>query len=195
MIAQEFLSELSRDGIKIEAVGNELRIDAPKSVLTTELRQSLIEQKLAILTLLRSDTQTAASIQESNPNERKAQIDLDAPPLRLYIDAGREEIIDEILRLERIFIREGLHYDRVRYLGDNTLNRRKEFLLDYLYFLCDHLENYQSAKADLEERQAIQEYEREVEQKLKLQSKPKVVQLPKRAERKSFDFLPEQEAA
>jgi hypothetical protein len=61
------------------------------------------------------------------------------------------------LRLERKHIKDGLHYDRVWYLGDNTLNRRKEFLLDYLYSLCDHLESYQIGIHDLAERQAIQE--------------------------------------
>jgi hypothetical protein len=131
------------------------------------------------------------------------------------MDAGREEIIAEILRLERKHIKDGLHYDRVWYLGDNTLNRRKEFLLDYLYSLCDHLESYQIGIHDLAERQAIREYEREVEQKLKQQQKPTgldsrdpvkrdvfqtqmtiVETVPdflnhKRTERKYFDFLPE----
>jgi len=169
---------------------------------------------------------TEADIQETEPSEitstdipevppalilRKAQDaaptvpepdqkEFSAPPRRLYMDAEREEIIAEILRLERKHIKEGLYYDRVRYLGDNTLNRRKEFLLDYLYSLCDHLESYQIGIHDLAERQAIREYEREVEQKLRQQQKnPKVEILPDRRfktidnhkHNKHFDFLPE----
>jgi hypothetical protein len=113
---------------------------------------------------------------EFNPNEQESPLDLDAPPRRLYMDAEHEEIIAEILRLERKHIKEGLYYDRVRYLGDNTLNQRREFLLDYLYSLCDHLENYRIGIHDLAERQAIRE--KEVEQKLKQQQKPKVEIVP-----------------
>jgi hypothetical protein len=128
-------------------------------------------------------------------------LNLDAPPRRLYMDADREEIIAEILRLECKHIKDGLHYDRVRYLGDNTLNRRKEFLLDYLYSLCDHLENYTIGIHDLAERQAIREYEREVELILRKaqerqQQHPKVEIFPtERAERKHFDFLPQEKAS
>jgi hypothetical protein len=286
MNAQELITELSRQGIILEACDDGLRIEAPKGLLTAELRQTLVEQKQAILTLLQTppalilrkaqdaaepvitrqeDTITVSMetlkhggdlskrlyeylqncpeywkeylidglnkgkfllsrtteaarrvaqkdidgakriLNTSTPAFRESfttfrtgfneqwkvetisepievdsivgmfgdkptsaettraaptvpePLNLDAPPRRLYMDAGREEIIAEILRLERKHIKDGLHYDRVWYLGDNTLNRRKEFLLDYLYSLCDHLESYQIGIHDLAERQAIQE--------------------------------------
>ena len=53
MNAQELITELSRQGVNIEAVGDELRINAPKGVLTSELRQELVEHKQAILTLFK----------------------------------------------------------------------------------------------------------------------------------------------
>jgi len=134
MNAQELITELSRQGIILEACYDGLRIEAPKGVLTAELRQALAEQKQAILTLL-SPPLILRKAQDAAPTVPEP-LNLDAPPRRLYMDAGREEIIEEILRLERKHIQEGLSYDRVRYLGDNTLSRRKEFLLDYLYSLC-----------------------------------------------------------
>jgi hypothetical protein len=165
MSAEEFLSELSQNGIILSVVDNELRVDAPQSVLTAELRQALAEQKQAILTLL-SPPLILRKAQDAAPTVPEP-LNLDAPPRRLYMDAGREEIIEEILRLERKHIQEGLSYDRVRYLGDNTLSRRKEFLLDYLYSLWDHLESYQIGIHYLVERQAIQELKRIEEEKAK----------------------------
>lgn len=116
-------------------------------------------------------TSTGIPETPSAPIVAAHQREIEAPPRRLYMDVEREEIIAEILRLERKHIQEGLHYDRVRYLGDNTLNRRKEFLLDYLYSLCDHFENYTIGIHDLAERQAIREYEREVSARLKQQKR------------------------
>jgi hypothetical protein len=52
MNAQELIIELSRQGVIIEAIADELRINAPKGVLTAELCQALVEQKQALLTLL-----------------------------------------------------------------------------------------------------------------------------------------------
>jgi DNA polymerase I-like protein with 3'-5' exonuclease and polymerase domains len=237
MNAQELITELSRQGVQIEAfkrerarcdafgkrrllqrstnpplapprrggelhspsatalsTADELRIEAPKGVLTTELRQTLVAQKQALLTLLQTQAarylrkvQDAAPInargrlvsaltprvqplspRKKEPDQKEFEasrklsgLDIDAPKRRLYMASEREEIIAEILRLERKHIKEGLSYDRVRYLGDNTLSRRKEFLLDYLYSLCDHLESYQIGRHDLAERSAIREYERE----------------------------------
>jgi len=129
--------------------------------------------------------------------QAEKEIAIDAPPRRLYMEAEREEIIAEILRLERKHIREGLHYDRVRYLGDNTLNRRKEFLLDYLHSLCDHLESYQIGIHDLAEREAIREYEREVSAGLKQQKRKACPSELQRNKQRlppplaQIDFLPE----
>lgn len=134
----ESLNQLS----EIEAISNNR--DALASL--SEDERVDFEERAAIM-------EYDGGLSRQEPDQRE----FEAPPRRLYMDSEREEIIDEILRLERKHIKEGLHYDRVRYLGDNTLNRRKEFLFDYLYSLCDHLENYQIGIRDLAERQAIRE--------------------------------------
>ncbi len=75
MIAQELLSELVRKGVNLEVVGNELRIDAPKGVLTAELRQSLIEHKQAILTLLSPPPIGTAAPTIQEPDSREKELD------------------------------------------------------------------------------------------------------------------------
>jgi len=57
MNPEELLTELSQRGVILSAVDDKLRIDAPKGVLTSELRQVLTEQKTAILGLLRGVSQ------------------------------------------------------------------------------------------------------------------------------------------
>jgi hypothetical protein len=133
--------------------------DKPVEGVVSTLKKASFPERIAPSTLSAETTRAAPTVPEP--------LNLDAPPRRLYMDAGREEIIEEILRLERKHIQEGLSYDRVRYLGDNTLSRRKEFLLDYLYSLCDHLESYQIGIHYLVERQAIQELKRIEEEKAK----------------------------
>ena len=133
--------------------------DKPVEGVVSTLKKASFPERIAPSTLSAETTRAAPTVPEP--------LNLDAPPRRLYMDAGREEIIEEILRLERKHIQEGLSYDRVRYLGDNTLSRRKEFLLDYLYSLCYHLESYQIGIHYLVERQAIQELKRIEEEKAK----------------------------
>lgn len=78
---------------------------------------------------------TEADIQE--PTEA---IPIDAKPRRLLFKDDYIEIFQEVLRCEYLCRQRNLRYDRVRYLGDYDLRKRKEFLLDYLYSLCDLLE-------------------------------------------------------
>jgi hypothetical protein len=82
-------------------------------------------------------------VKPAQPNTEvkpEKEIAIDAPPRRLTMQAELSEIVEEILRLEHQHRIRGLRYDRVRYLGDFSLWKRKEFLLDYLYSLCDTLE-------------------------------------------------------
>jgi hypothetical protein len=50
---EELLTELSQRDVILSAVNDKLRIDAPKGVLTFELRQALTEHKTALMELLR----------------------------------------------------------------------------------------------------------------------------------------------
>lgn len=50
------LNTLSNQGVKLAANGDSLAVDAPKGVLTSELRDSLIEHKAEILELLRQNS-------------------------------------------------------------------------------------------------------------------------------------------
>jgi hypothetical protein len=71
---EELLAELSGRDVIIKAVDNKLRIDAPKGVLTSELRQAIAEQKLAILTLMQRNViqlDLAPTIQETEPQEKE----------------------------------------------------------------------------------------------------------------------------
>jgi hypothetical protein len=81
MNAQELITELSRQGVNIEAVGDGLRIDAPKNVLTSDLRQGLIEHKQAILTLLSPPPigTAAPTIQEPDSREKELDENIDKP--------------------------------------------------------------------------------------------------------------------
>lgn len=78
-------------------------------------------------------------------------IPIDAKPRRLLLEDDYTEIFQEALRCEYLCRQRNLRYDRVRYLGDYDLRKRKEFLLDYLYSLCDLLND------SIQERLAIQE--------------------------------------
>jgi len=69
---EELLTELSARGVIIKAVDNKLRIDAPKGALTSELRQAIAEQKLAILTLMQRNViqlDIAPAIQDTEAQE------------------------------------------------------------------------------------------------------------------------------
>ena len=71
--------------------------------------------------------------------EPTTPIPIDAKPRRLLFKDDYAEIFQEVLRCEYLCRQRNLRYDRVRYLGDYDLRKRKEFLLDYLYSLCDRL--------------------------------------------------------
>jgi pyochelin synthetase len=55
------LNSLSKKGIKLSANGASLEIDAPKGVITSELRDSLVSHKLEILELLRQQNIDSSS--------------------------------------------------------------------------------------------------------------------------------------
>ena len=80
MIPEELLTELSQRGVILSAVDDKLRIDAPKGVLTSELRQALTEQKRALLALLQSKPIAAApAIQDTEVQEKELDEDIDEP--------------------------------------------------------------------------------------------------------------------
>jgi amino acid adenylation domain-containing protein len=66
------LNTLSNQGVKLAANGDSLAVDAPKGVLTSELRDSLIEHKAEILELLRQNSliPTALPTIVPEPNKR-----------------------------------------------------------------------------------------------------------------------------
>lgn len=66
------LNTLSNQGVKLAANGDSLAVDAPKGVLTLELRDSLIEHKAEILELLRQNSlnPTVLPIIVPDPNKR-----------------------------------------------------------------------------------------------------------------------------
>ena len=52
MNAAELLIELRARGVVIEAAGDRLKVDAPKGVVTPELREALAEHKIEVLALI-----------------------------------------------------------------------------------------------------------------------------------------------
>ncbi|NER32387.1 MAG: hypothetical protein F6J89_33530, partial [Symploca sp. SIO1C4] len=54
------LNDLSNKGIKLSANGSFLNVDAPKGLMTTELRESLVEHKAEILMLLHQSSISAS---------------------------------------------------------------------------------------------------------------------------------------
>jgi hypothetical protein len=69
----EFLSELRDLGIQISVNGDKLRCNAPKDVLTPELRSQLAERKVEIIALLQNnnlgENSTLFSIQPASRNQ------------------------------------------------------------------------------------------------------------------------------
>jgi len=84
----------------------------------------------------KAGNQETESVDIQEPTEA---IPIDAKPRRLLLKDDYAEIFQEVLRCEYLCRQRNLRYDRVRYLGDYDLRKRKEFLLDYLYSLCDRL--------------------------------------------------------
>jgi hypothetical protein len=96
MNAQELITELSKQGVILEAENDGLRIDAPKGVLTSELRQELVEHKQAILTLLSPPPAeesallsafiaAAPTVPEPDSSEKELNEDIDEPSERKKI--------------------------------------------------------------------------------------------------------------
>ena len=65
------LNTLSNQGVKLAANGDSLAVDAPKGVLTSELRDSLIEHKAEILELLRQNTLNPTTLPTIDPEPNK----------------------------------------------------------------------------------------------------------------------------
>ena len=61
MNLDELLAELSQRSVKLWADGDQLRIRAPKAILTPELRDSLTEHKAGLLSLLRQRNMAAST--------------------------------------------------------------------------------------------------------------------------------------
>ncbi|MEQ8973608.1 MAG: amino acid adenylation domain-containing protein [Coleofasciculus sp. C1-SOL-03] len=61
MELHSLLTHLSHQGVKLSAQGSSLEIDAPKGVITPELRNSLAEYKTEILTLLHHNSMSVSS--------------------------------------------------------------------------------------------------------------------------------------
>jgi len=57
MTAQEILDEIRMLGGRLEARGDQLHLEAPKNVITSELRQALATLKPELLELLRSQSE------------------------------------------------------------------------------------------------------------------------------------------
>lgn len=84
------------------------------------------------------DTESS-EIASTDIQEPTTPIPIDAKTRRLLLKDDYTEIFQEVLRCEYLCRQWNLRYDRVRHLGDYDLRKRKEFLLDYLYSLCDRL--------------------------------------------------------
>jgi hypothetical protein len=97
MNAQELITELSKQGVILEAENDGLRIDAPKGVLTSELRQSLTEQKQAILTLLSQPSPIGAA-----PTVLDERMDFEERAGIMEYDGGLTRVEAERRALETI---------------------------------------------------------------------------------------------
>lgn len=65
------LNTLSNQGVKLAANGDSLAVDAPQGVLTSELRDSLIEHKSEILELLRQNSLNSTTLPTIVPEPNK----------------------------------------------------------------------------------------------------------------------------
>jgi len=85
MTVVELLTELSRNGITIRAVGDQLRLRASRGTLTPELQQTLTERKVEILSYLRNNGSGAsASTPDLVPIARGGQLQLSFAQQRLW---------------------------------------------------------------------------------------------------------------
>ena len=83
MTAVEILSLLAEKGVKLSVVDGQLKVSAPKGVLTAELRQLLVSNKLEILELL--STTGKSSAQEPIPvADRNSSLPLSFGQQRLW---------------------------------------------------------------------------------------------------------------
>ncbi|MCV3216658.1 amino acid adenylation domain-containing protein [Plectonema radiosum NIES-515] len=67
MNLHSLLTDLSHRGVKLSANGNSLDIDAPKGVITPELRDSLAKHKAELLTLLQQNGTSTTSLPKIEP--------------------------------------------------------------------------------------------------------------------------------
>jgi pyochelin synthetase len=67
MNLHSLLTDLSHRGVKLSANGNSLDIDAPKGVITPELRDSLAKYKTELLTLLQQNGTSTTSLPKIEP--------------------------------------------------------------------------------------------------------------------------------
>ncbi len=115
---------------------------------TKELRSNPREERL-----IKQESKPMASAPAIQEHKEPAMpIPIDAKPRRLLLKDDYAEIFQEVLRCEYLCRQRNLRYDRKMYLGDYDIRKRKEFLLDYLYSLCDLLND------SIQERLAIQEF-------------------------------------
>ncbi|MBE9201697.1 MULTISPECIES: non-ribosomal peptide synthetase [unclassified Nodularia (in: cyanobacteria)] len=115
------LHTLSSQGIKLAANHNSLAVDAPKGVLTPELRDALLEHKIELLELLRQNSLNNAALPPiiPEPNQRYAPFPLTDMQHAFWVgrsgvfelgnvaNHGYYEIEGQNLNLERL--NQGLH--------------------------------------------------------------------------------------
>jgi hypothetical protein len=90
MTSKELFANLKKHGVELSLDGENLRYRAPKGVLTSELRQALVEQKQAILTLLQTKMKqapivAAPTVPEPDSSEKELDEDIDEPSERKKI--------------------------------------------------------------------------------------------------------------
>ena len=91
MTAEGLLAELSTQGVQLVAQGSQLRIDAPKGVLTPELRQRLAERKDELLELIaRADENPDG--QQPAPSAHRQEEGVCIPPVS---DATVQHSVEE----------------------------------------------------------------------------------------------------
>ena len=105
MTPVELLAELGRWDITLTARGDRLVVDAPKGVLTPELRRGLLQSKAGLLQLLQKQTlsvlgaedEKAQQLEEAQPESKtlwppecyEAELRYGAPHARLYPLIGK----------------------------------------------------------------------------------------------------------
>jgi hypothetical protein len=97
MTSKELFANLKKHGVELSLDGENLRYRAPKGVLTSELRQSLTEQKQAILTLLSQPSPIGAA-----PTVLDERMDFEERAGIMEYDGGLTRVEAERRALETI---------------------------------------------------------------------------------------------